>query len=485
MIAAGVESMRHATRWSTGSWACRGSYMSFLEDCLLQLARGLEGKKTVIIGYRLDACESIAETIRNFTGEPPFVLARGSGSRLPPRTPDFGLHVIPISAADYATEVRLYEATLSNLPSNALDALQDYDPAGEALVLGRASAPLDSVAGRRAFAPTRDEWVALEDKGVVDAFWDRVGIGHAPSEVIPSMESARLLQASKMLRSSLGVIWSGDASKGPNSGAELIRWVRSEEHAHEAMAFFRTRCNAVRVMPFLRGTPCAVHGIVFDHGTAAFRPVETMTGHRPGTTRLYYCGTATFWLPSQLAMKRVRTTVRRVGEYLRQSLDYRGGFSIDGVMVGDTFMPTEINTRFTGGHERLAMSCPELPLELLNAAAIARQQLSIEIDELETYVIEAANRNPTGSVYFSSKTCVTNTSFYETECGTMSLGPSVTGGGFARLDLDPTAFHLGESVAAQAFRALRAKLATLGVNDADYVAIVDCFSGPDRHADGV
>ena len=55
--------------------------------------------------------------------------------------------------------------------------------------------------------------------------------------------------------------------------------------------------NRVRVMPFLEGVPCSVHGIVLPDGTAALRPVELVTLRRG--TDLVYAGCATFWDPSR------------------------------------------------------------------------------------------------------------------------------------------------------------------------------------------
>ena len=36
--------------------------------------------------------------------------------------------------------------------------------------------------------------------------------------------------------------------------------------------FFLTRCDRVRVMPFLDGVPCSIHGLVLPDGTAAVPP---------------------------------------------------------------------------------------------------------------------------------------------------------------------------------------------------------------------
>ena len=56
----------------------------------------------------------------------------------------------------------------------------------------------------------------------------------------------------------------------------------TEERA-AALPFFAAHCDRVRVLPFLDGVPCSIHGIVLPEGTAVFRPVEIaiLRGPRP------------------------------------------------------------------------------------------------------------------------------------------------------------------------------------------------------------
>ena len=89
----------------------------------------------------------------------------------------------------------------------------------------------------------------------------------------PSTRDA-LAAATRELAGPLGAVWSGDASEGFNGGGDYVRWVRDERDQAEAVAWFLPRCDRVRVMPFLDGVPCSIHGLVLPDGTVAFRPVE-------------------------------------------------------------------------------------------------------------------------------------------------------------------------------------------------------------------
>ena len=95
-------------------------------------------------------------------------------------------------------------------------------------------------------------------------------------------EPEALRAAAGRLDRGAGTAWAGDARQGFNGGAQLLRWVRGEEDAAEAARFLAERCDRARVMPFLEGIPCSIHGMVFPGGVAAFRPVEMVTLRQPG-----------------------------------------------------------------------------------------------------------------------------------------------------------------------------------------------------------
>ena len=56
--------------------------------------------------------------------------------------------------------------------------------------------------------------------------------------------------------------------------------MRSASNAEEAVRHVAAHCDRVRVMPFLDGGPCSIHGIVFPDHIAASRPVEMVTLRR-------------------------------------------------------------------------------------------------------------------------------------------------------------------------------------------------------------
>ena len=118
--------------------------------------------------------------------------------------------------------------------------------------------------------------------------------------------------------------------------------------ARRGPAFFAAHCDRVRVLPFLDGVPCSIHGFVLPDGTAVFRPVEIAILR--GRDRTFtYGGLSTFWDPPSADRDEMRAVARRVGAHLRATQGYLGAFGIDGVLTVDGFRPTELNSRMSAG----------------------------------------------------------------------------------------------------------------------------------------
>jgi hypothetical protein len=110
----------------------------------------------------------------------------------------------------------------------------------------------------------------------------------------------------------------------------------------------------VRVLPFLEGVPCSIHGFVLPDGTAALRPVEIVTLRDPAARTMAYSGLGSTWDPPPADREEMRGAARRVGAHLQREHGYRGAFGIDGVLTADGFRPTELNTRMSAGASALS-----------------------------------------------------------------------------------------------------------------------------------
>jgi hypothetical protein len=386
-----------------------------------------------------------------------------------------------IESRDLMDAFRRGERALLSLPAEVLARVDAWDPEREARAFGFFTfSSLPSLAGRRRYADRPDPWRNLEDKTAVDAFWDAAGVPRAPSEVVPA-DADSLAAAARRLDRGHGTAWAGDARDGVHGGAEVLRRVRGADDAEEALAFLGARCDRVRVMPFLEGIPCSIHGVVFPGGgVAVLRPVEMVTLRRPGSgrlRRLLYAGSATHFDPAPSDRDDLRAAARRVGEALHARLGFLGGFTMDGVLAEEGWLPTELNPRPGAGHHQVAAGLPGLPLIPLLLAAQEGASADWRPDLLEEALVEASDRRRAGvaqAILAGSRSATEKGAFAadrdgplrparegEPPAATWEAGPGPAGP-FVRIVPGPGTVAPGDSFAPFAVRALAAADAFLG-----------------------
>ncbi len=282
-------------------------------------------------------------------------------------------------------ELRRLDRTTRGLPREVVAAIDAFDPDHRGVWRGSPFLTSDEpIDGRVVLGGRPAAFVALEDKLVAEQVWAACGVPTAPHRVVP-VQRAPLLEATEALSGPLGAVWSGDARDGFNGGADFVRWVTDEASADAALAFFAERCDHVRVMPFLDGVPCSIHGMVLPDGTAAFRPVEIAMLRDPAATTFVYGGLSTFWDPPVADRAEMRSVAKRVGAHLAAAHGYRGAFGVDGVLTADGFRPTELNPRFSAGFTALATVAPEL-LQLLQDNLLAGRTTGVTVPDVESLV---------------------------------------------------------------------------------------------------
>jgi len=428
-----------------------------------------QGRRVIIFAQPLAGATQLVKTIRLLGAQRCLIIATGEGTGPLPSTEDAKWLVLDGQTADIIEEFRRMERILQHPPEEVLAAGETYDPDRQAFVITPAVALAPHqphVAGRPIWGRRSAASVALEDKVTVDAFWDDVGVRRAQSAVVP-IELDDLRRAGRRLDRGLGTVWAGDARDGVHGGATRIRWVRSEEDMRDALEFFRARCDGVRVMPFLEGIPCSIHGIVFDDLVVAVRPVEMVTLRQRDTSRLRYCGAATFWDPLDADREYMRMTARRVGAALRQGIGFRGAFTIDGVMAAEGFLPTELNPRYGAGLDVIGQAESDLPLSLLMLAVVANEPLDYRPGDLEELLVNAADNTRAGGAWtlIEAKQETTReiplagaegayrlAGIGVEGSAALILGPGATGG-FIRFRPDPRFIPAGHSMAGRAVAA--------------------------------
>lgn len=346
--------------------------------------------RRVILGFKvLAAMTAQVEQLRRWGGPRPLLIARGTGAGPQPPADDAETLVLDIGQAASGTdELRRLAAIAADPPPEVVQRVTEYDPERSAVWWLDSYCESPELLGRPVFGGRRPEWTRLEDKTRCDEIWDAAGVPRAAARVVPARDRD-LLAASEQVGGADGVVWSGDAASGVNGDGEYVRWIKSESDARAAAEFFAARCDRVRVMPFLEGVPCSIHGMVLDDGVAVFRPVELVTLRRADVEAFVFAGMSTWWDPPKPERRAMRQAARRVGALLAERVDYRGGFNIDGVLTPDGFRPTELNSRFS-----TAMSAvyAELPLELVHLNVVAGRDPGMAASDLERLTVDTADQ---------------------------------------------------------------------------------------------
>lgn len=350
-----------------------------------------EGRRVVVAGAVAAAWTGHVDVLRAAGATDVLIVAtEGRGIGPVPEAPTVLLE--PPPSLSLMERLHHGNATLADPPPTARAALDEFDPTGEALVVGSFLNPAPALAGRPFVAHRRPSWVALEDKVVIDRFWDRAGVRRLPSVVV-SIDGAA--DAAAGVDRGAGTVWAADARDGLHGGATRTRWVTDDPGA--VAADLRPVCDSVRVMPFVEGVPCAVHGIVLPDGVVVVRPVEMVTLRRGHD--LVYAGCATYWDPPGEIRDEMRGVARRAGEQLAREVDFRGAFTVDGVAAADGFWPTEMNPRFGAGLTTIARAAGEVPLLLVNDLIVAGRPIGRTAADLEAELVEAADEHRGGGTW--------------------------------------------------------------------------------------
>ncbi|MEO8556862.1 MAG: hypothetical protein ABI474_09340 [Actinomycetota bacterium] len=360
----------------------------------------VRGRKVILVGGVLAGAPQRVRQLQGWGAEAVLVIADGVGTGELPGPDEARMVVIPSpERANLSEEVAGWVAFAADPPDEARAAAEAFDPDGAGLCLLSPFATVETYLGRESLGGRPPSFLALEDKSLSDALWDAVGVQRSPALVVDAEPDA-VIAAARDLDTGRGTVWSADASQGMNGGGDRVRWVVTDDDARTALRTLLPVSARIRVQPFLEGVPCSIHGFVLPGGVAVFRPVEQVVLRSTSPRRFLYSGLSTCWDPSAHDRHEMREVAGRVGSHLQTEHGYRGGFSVDGVLTADGFLPTELNPRFAGGLSTIGKSVPELPLDLLQMATVRGIDMGIGAKELEDLLVPAADAQRFGSAHY-------------------------------------------------------------------------------------
>ena len=152
-------------------------------------------------------------------------------------------------------------------PRELTEALDRFDPQGDALVLTAPFQAVTAIAGEAGgrVAAGRSGWRSRTRRpttrcSTAPASTVRHARSWPPTTAAPSAPPRRGWTEDRAPSGR------GTPSEGFNGGGAFVRWVTDEAQADGAQRWFAGRCRSVRVAPFLEGTPCNIHGFATDDG---------------------------------------------------------------------------------------------------------------------------------------------------------------------------------------------------------------------------
>ena len=374
----------------TGASLYRGAVVSGTEPWWELLADVLGGRPVVLAVETVGAATPVVRDLERLGAGPVAVVApAGRGSGAPPDLPSEQVVTGAVHGATPLATSRAVQQVFADPPAEVVALVERIDPRRRGVAVGLGANEVASLAGRPFLSYRRAAWQAYDDKTVVDGLWDRAGVPRAPCETV-ALEPTALRAAARRLDAGHGTVWAADASAGWHAGAELVRRVTDGAAARAAIDSFGGRSRTVRVMPFLDGIPCSIHGIVFGDRVVALRPLELLVlGGSDG--RFVYTGCSSFWDPPADDPRQLTAVAHAVGRRLAVEVGFRGAFTVDGVMTARGFRPTELNPRPGAGLAVLSRRL-DLPVGILLDAVVHDPRRDWRPDELAAVWVEHAEQ---------------------------------------------------------------------------------------------
>jgi hypothetical protein len=404
-----------------------------------RIAEVHRGRKWILTPDAAVSARELVEQLQEWGAGPVMVVSALEGvGELPAAD---RIHYTRTTGDTIMSGIRAFIDSIEHPTPELMAAVDAFDPEGEAMVLPTGFSRKQELLDRPLYGGRPAAWGAFEDKMIIDELADAAGITRAPSAIVPIAEAPA---AAERLAGDLGTVWVADNTEGWHGGGEYVRWVRDPVDVQPAVDWFSEHARMVRVMPFLEGIPCSIHGFNTGDGTAAFLPVEMIIFRHAERPEFIYGRAANFWNPPDEVRDEMRRAARNMGALLDERVGYRGGFDIDGVATAEGFRPTELNPRLAVGHFIQARAA-DLEKTVVAAAEHTRgggMLLTVPDDH---------DQEETGVVFTEDGAMAVDAD--EPSDATMSIGPGAYRS-IVIMRLDPERNPIGPSMAPRVLQAI-------------------------------
>lgn len=362
-----------------------------LMPAYLAVTRALSRRPLIVAWPVATAARGIVDALRHLGAELHGVVALHPGIGPPLALP--ADHVMVLQPERPSPDDNVFEhwqTELARLPPAALDHL---DPHRRAAVVVPCAAELSEVAGRDVWGATpASARRQVEDKTRIDAIFEHLGLPRLPTWVGPLADAAA---AHGRLDQGHGTVWSLGTGATIPAGASGVWPVDSApQRAHAEAQLWDADADAtIRVQPFIAGRPCSIQGIVLQTGVALTRPCELVVLQGGPPRRFHFAGLSNIWSPALDVTAQLEHLAHTIGTWLADTLDWRGGFSLDAVAAPDgRVWPTEVNARMTAGLALLDGTLPGPSLELIERVLRSGDDDFIAPRELQSWIRRSTRR---------------------------------------------------------------------------------------------
>ena len=192
----------------------------YIESLNTRLAEIYSGTPWVIVADNAVSAVRSVDVLRGWGVEEFLVVSAAEGlGELPD---DVEIHLTGSPGGTVMNGIRAFARSLDGAAVRKV--ITKFDEEGRARVLSPTFGGEAAFGTRKLYGRRRKEWLALEDKTIIDDLFDVVGVERVPSAVVPVAAAGR---AAQQLGTELGTVWAADNREGWHGGGEYTRWVPS------------------------------------------------------------------------------------------------------------------------------------------------------------------------------------------------------------------------------------------------------------------
>ncbi len=303
----------------------------------------LGGLKT----WNTGGTELIAKNLLNADEQK--VLMVASQTDLQAVEPDFpdkfyvGVPVPQSNERDYFGQLATYFSAIHDHTRTIEKDLENFDPARTARIIAPAWLKDSKILGRKVMGYRRQQWTDFE--------FDRIGFDHVfDTAIVPRAETVVTLPDQFDLASCLQTLDRGNGivliADGVSTGGGGLLFVKaSDSPAFVKDWLDKKSIGQLKIVPKLSGPAFCTHGFVLKEGCPASRAFESLSLEKQVKGEIQWVGASTAINLSTDLQTQVHEYTEKIGNYLRQNLNYRGAFCLDGILTPEGPVFTEINTR--------------------------------------------------------------------------------------------------------------------------------------------